>query len=72
MYEVTTVSLQAILEERPKGNKEIWKESVEVFLNQQWEKGREIVQMFCVGQGQDAIMQNLVIVWQLRAKKVTG
>jgi hypothetical protein len=71
MYEVTAVLLQGILEEKPKGNKEVWEKSVEAFLNQRWEKGWEIAQMFPVGQGQDVMQQNLVIVWQSRDKKVT-
>jgi hypothetical protein len=71
MYEVSVVSLQGILEESPRGNREVWKQGVETFLNRQWEEGREILQMFCVGQGQDVMLQNLVIVWRLRSKHVT-
>jgi hypothetical protein len=61
MYDVHVVSLQGILE----GSQETWKESVGPYLNRQADQGWDIAQMFPVG-------ENLVIVWQLKAKKVTG
>ena len=74
MYEVSTVSLEGIWEEVPGGAKaEVWGKSVEAFLNGRWEKGWEIVHMFCVGgSGQDAVLQKLVVVWKLRGRRVTA